>query len=159
MDSALSSTEKVVVELRVVLGDFDRLVGYLGLHVIAREDQAFHVLCLDENDQLIRHWRLPTSSDDFGMTFRQVMSASLATRGTVSVVLAHRHTTRSPVATAMERDLRVQIKRALSNAGIKVRDYIIFGPASLWSYEEGRTFSYATGQGASSRRKAPPRPS
>lgn len=159
MDSSLSSTEKVVVEFRTVLGDFDRLVGYLGLHVIGRMSHAFHVLCLDENARLIRHWCLPASSDDFGMTFRQVMSASLATRGTVSVVLAHRHTTRSPVATAMERDLRVQLKRALSNAGIKIRDYIIFGPASLWSYEEGRTFSYATGDRTPVRGKVPPRPS
>ena len=156
MEPALSSTETADLELMPVLGKFERLIGYLGRYLIGLQDQRLHVLCLDRKARLLHHWRLAVP-DGFEEAFRQVMAASLATPGTVSVILAHRHPGRSPVATVAEKNLRVQLKRALRNSGIRLGDYIIFGPTSLWSYEERRTLSYGGEYLAVTRAKARPR--
>lgn len=141
MGNVLPSTEKVVIELGLVLNSVDRIFAYLTRDTGGPGEQEFHVLCLNEQGLLLHHWRLMDSGDD-ERTYRCLLSAVLAVKGTKAFVLAHRHQTRSPVATAAERELRTHLRRALLDAGIRCQDHIIFGPMSYWSFEKGRTARY-----------------
>lgn len=128
-----------VIDSRPRLATRDQLVAYLAPCFAGAAEHELHVLCLDDQDHLLHHARLPVIDDD-QHTFRRMVSALLAVEGTASFVLAQASDSPSPVPRTRARQLRGKVTRTMGHAGVKLRDHLGFSETKAWSYKEQRTF-------------------
>ena len=81
MADVLPATEKVFMDLELMLNSTRQVVAYLTRDSPGPGQQEFHVLCLDERGCLLHHCRLPDPGD-FETSYRNLLSAALAVKGT-----------------------------------------------------------------------------
>ena len=110
--------------------------GYLApkLEVLRRE--AFHVLCLDSRNFLIKDARIAEGTQRFCLVDpREVFTVALASRAT-GVVLAHNHPAGNPGASESDIALTRELAHGARLLGIELVDHVIIGQGCFHSMRE-----------------------
>src|ERR1700710_2130015 len=129
-----------------VLGDPDRLIGYLTA-VLAREKiEQFRILFLDEADRLIADEAQARGTVNHTPVYpREVVRRAIELEA-AAIILVHNHPSGDPPPSRDDLAMTSQVVEAAAVLGVVVRDHVIVGNGRWTSFREagllGRSAAY-----------------
>lgn len=122
-----------VQEQRPKLQTPDAIARYLLPSLEALRREAFHVLCFNSRNILLRDVRVAEGAMDVcPVDPKEVFSAALAAH-CVAIVLAHNHPSGDPEPSPQDIALTEQLRQGARLLGMKVLDHIILGEAGSYT--------------------------
>ena len=128
-----------------VLGDPERLIGYLTA-VLAREKiEQFRILFLDASDRLIADEAQARGTVNHTPVYpREVVRRALELEA-AAIILVHNHPSGDPTPSREDLAMTTQVVEAACVLGIAVRDHVIVGNGRWTSFREAGLLPGRTG--------------
>jgi DNA repair protein RadC len=136
MHEAALRLSRARMQGETVLGDPDRLIGYLTA-VLAREKiEQFRILFLDEADRLIADEAQARGTVNHTPVYpREVVRRAIELEA-AAIILVHNHPSGDPTPSRDDLAMTSQVVEAAAVLGVVVRDHVIVGNGRWTSFRE-----------------------
>lgn len=112
---------------RPVLGNWDRLVGYLNAVMAREKTEQFRVLFLDNRNRLLADEAQARGTVNHTPVYpREVVRRALELQAS-ALVLVHNHPSGDPAASRADISMTAEVKAAADTLGIALHDHLIIG--------------------------------
>ncbi|MBO1081526.1 RadC family protein [Roseomonas haemaphysalidis] len=112
---------------RPVLGNWDRLIGYLNAVMAREKTEQFRVLFLDNRNRLLADEAQARGTVNHTPVYpREVVRRALELQAS-ALVLVHNHPSGDPAASRADISMTAEVKAAADALGIALHDHLIIG--------------------------------
>jgi DNA repair protein RadC len=118
---------KTELQQRSVLNSWDKLIAYCNAHIARNTVEEFHLLFLNNKNELIAHERQGRGTINHTPVYVREVAKRALELGASALIMVHNHPSGDPAPSAADIATTQEVSKAIKPLGVTVHDHLVIG--------------------------------